>query len=198
MSGSEGSIREKYRKLRNVSQIENEIEQLEEKYQRIREDHEILGIAANAMEEAFEEVQRSFGPLVNTRTAAIFKELTQGKYSNVAVSRDFAITFENSSDRTLREWGYLSSGTIDQAYLALRLAITELVTEGKEALPLLLDDIFTLYDDTRAAEGMRFVSDYRQKDDKSQQVILFTCHSRIADMGIKLGANSVELAKTRS
>lgn len=194
IAGSEGSIREKYRKHRNVSQVENEIEQLEEKHQRIREDHEILGIAVNAMEEAFEEVQRSFGPLVNTRTAAIFKELTQGKYSNVAVSRDFAITFENSSDRTLREWGYLSSGTIDQAYLALRLAITELVTEGKEALPLLLDDIFTLYDDTRAAEGMRFVSDYRQKDDKSQQVILFTCHSRIADMGIKLGANSVELA----
>lgn len=195
IAGQQASIREKYRKLRNVSQIENVIEQLEEKLQKIREDYEILGIAATAMEEAFEEVQRSFGPMVNTRTASIFKELTQGKYSNVAVSRDFAITFENSSDRTLREWGYLSSGTIDQAYLALRLAITELVTDGREALPLLLDDIFTLYDDTRASEGMRFINEYRQKSDKSQQVLLFTCHNRIADMGIKLGANSVKLSK---
>ncbi|NLW11007.1 MAG: AAA family ATPase [Clostridiaceae bacterium] len=195
IAGSEGSIREKYRKLRNVSQIDNEIEQMEEKIEKISTDLDVLGIAAKAMEEAFEEVQRSFGPLVNTRTAAIFKELTQGKYSNVAVSRDFSITFENSSDRSLREWGYLSSGTIDQAYLALRLAITELVTNGKEALPLLLDDIFTLYDDTRAAEGMRFISEYHQNGDKAQQVLLFTCHSRIADMGAKLGANSIILAR---
>jgi uncharacterized protein YhaN len=82
----------------------------------------------------------------------------------------------------------LSSGTIDQAYLALRLAITDLITDGRAYLPLLLDDIFTMYDDERAYEGMKFLAAYRSDNDRRPQILLFTCHNRISEWGKQTGA----------
>ncbi|HZJ69147.1 MAG TPA: hypothetical protein VFD28_03965, partial [Candidatus Eisenbacteria bacterium] len=140
IASREATVREKYRKKRNVSQIANEIEQVDALIAMQENDFNILGLASEVLEEAFEEMQRNFGPMVNEKTALIFSKLTNGKYENLTVARDFAITIENSDDRSLREWEYLSSGTIEQVYLALRLAITELVTDDKSPLPLLLDN----------------------------------------------------------
>ena len=41
----------------------------------------------------------------------------------------------------------VSSGTMDQVYLALRLASSKIIIGNKESLPLLFDDSFVMYDD---------------------------------------------------
>lgn len=184
----EAAICEKYRNLPNVSQIDDQIEQVSELVVDQEFELSTLQLAREILNESFEEVQRSFGPLVNDSTAQIFNQLTNGRYRNVRVSRDLNITVENSVDRSLRDWAYLSSGTIDQAYLALRLAITDLITDGRAYLPLLLDDIFTMYDDERAYEGMKFLAAYRSDNDRRPQILLFTCHNRISEWGKQTGA----------
>jgi DNA repair exonuclease SbcCD ATPase subunit len=181
IASEEASVREKYRHKKNVSQIQDEIEQVREILFRQESDYEALCLAVKVLDESFDELQKNFGPMVNDKTAGILSRLTDGKYSKVRVSRGFDIMIEDRSDNRLHEWGFLSSGTIDQAYLALRLAITELVSDRQASLPLLLDDVFSQYDDNRALQGMRFISQYSNDKQPPLQILLFTCHRRIAN-----------------
>ena len=67
----------------------------------------------------------------------------------------------------------ISTGTIDQVYLATRLAITDIVRGNKEALPLIFDDCFAMYDNERLNGALKFL--YKNVD---SQIIIFTCHTR--------------------
>ena len=72
---------------------------------------------------------------------------------------------------TLRTAQWRSDGTVDQLYLALRLAVAEELT--KDA-PLVLDDAFVRFDDTRLKAAMEVLRETAE----TKQVILFTCQSR--------------------
>ena len=52
----------------------------------------------------------------------------------------------------------VSSGTMDQVYLALRLAAAKLIQKGDDPLPLIFDDSFTLYDDDRLRTCLLYTS----------------------------------------
>ena len=64
-----------------------------------------------------------------------------------------------------------SDGTVDQLYLALRLAVAEALTPDA---PLVLDDALVCFDDDRLAAAL----DILQQASDKKQVILFTCQSR--------------------
>lgn len=64
----------------------------------------------------------------------------------------------------------LSRGTADQVYLAVRLALIEVLSEGKLP-PLLLDDPFGSFDPDRLAAAMALL----RRVAESNQVLLFTC-----------------------
>ena len=76
-----------------------------------------------------------------------------------------------------RDAGMLSAGTVDQLYLATRLAICDLVLPEEKAIPLVLDDALTNFDDVRCAAALRWL----KEESRHRQIILFTCHSREAD-----------------
>jgi energy-coupling factor transporter ATP-binding protein EcfA2 len=64
----------------------------------------------------------------------------------------------------------ISRGTIDLIYLAVRLALAEVLTHGKRP-PLLFDDPFITFDDRRRDGAMQLLRELS----KGHQVILFTC-----------------------
>ena len=64
-----------------------------------------------------------------------------------------------------------SDGTVDQLYLALRLAVAQVLTP--EA-PLILDDALTRFDDERMGRALGVLEELGEK----KQVILFTCQER--------------------
>ena len=67
----------------------------------------------------------------------------------------------------------LSAGTADQVYLALRLATIRFITGEEDAVPLILDDSFALYDDDRLRKAVRFLAEnYRG------QILIFSCQHR--------------------
>ena len=77
----------------------------------------------------------------------------------------------------------VSSGTMDQIYLAVRLAAAKLVQNGPDTMPLIFDDSFTLYDDERLKTALKWLAGaYRN------QIIIFTCHQREAQL---LTANQI-------
>ena len=108
------------------------------------------------------------------RAADIFRQLTDGQYGGVALDRSFHLSAEPSGSPVYRDAALLSAGTLDQLYLAVRLAICELVLPP--SAPLVLDDALANFDDTRCAAALRLLREYS----RDRQILLFTCHSREA------------------
>jgi len=75
----------------------------------------------------------------------------------------------------------LSQGTRDQIYLAVRLALVELVSRG-EPQPLFLDDPFVHFDPERRARALDLVREFAA----GHQVIVFTCDPRYRETSAHL------------
>ena len=104
------------------------------------------------------------------------------------ISKSFDITVEKSGVFGGKESAFLSAGTYDQAYLSLRLALSDLIFENAESLPILLDDALTQYDDKRAETALKYLKEYS----KDGQIIMFTCHRAIYSSAEKSGAECKE------
>ncbi len=172
-----------------ISQVENPriIENsLKEKTELLEEQNEFcqsLDIALEVLNESFAELRQNYGSKLEKETAQIFSCITEGKYSDLTVSKSFEINVseENSISRQAE---YLSNGTFDQAYLSLRLAISKLLTQ-KESLPIFLDDALAQYDDDRAKITLSYLKDYCE----NSQGIIFTCHKYIERLCKNLNCN---------
>ena len=68
----------------------------------------------------------------------------------------------------------LSRGTMDQLYLAVRLAVCELALPEEDTAPLVLDDALANFDDKRMALALDVLRELASE----RQILLFTCHSR--------------------
>ena len=141
-------------------------------------------LAMSTLDEAFSDLRHSFSHILEEKTAKIFEKLTNGNYTSVNVSKNFQLGVTAKDSFGTKEWQYLSLGTAEQAYFALRLALASLISDGSP-LPLLLDDSLSEYDDIRAETALSFLKEYS----KNSQIILFTCHSGIADMAKNLDSD---------
>lgn len=72
----------------------------------------------------------------------------------------------------------LSAGTVDQMYLALRLAMASLLSSTGETLPILLDEAFSQYDELRIREAFQYLYEISRE----KQILFFTCRSREAEL----------------
>ena len=88
------------------------------------------------------------------------------------LSRDFAL--ETDSEGAQRSVQLLSQGAADQLYLAVRLAICDLVLPEEKHVPLILDDALLSFDDDRLHAAL----DYLLEESESRQILLFTCQKR--------------------
>ena len=127
--------------------------------------------AQQTLLEAKLELQRRFAPRISQRAQELFGKLTGGRYERITLGEDFSLSAAAQGENTLYGILWRSDGTVDQLYLALRLAVAEELTP--EA-PLVLDDAFVRFDDQRLAQAMKILL----QTGETKQVILFTCQSR--------------------
>ena len=143
-----------------------------------------LEIAKEVFCECLDSIRRTFSPDLNNHASEIFKNITSAKYNKLYVQKDYKIIINNDFfDRTYENF---SSGTIDQAYLALRIAISKLISSE---IPLILDDVLVRYDTNRIINTLNFL----KKTSKNTQIILFTCHDYIVNCAEKLGIKIINI-----
>ena len=174
----------------NPDEISAKIMQLKEIISAQNEFCEYSKIAMDILTDSFAEFRRSYGSQLEQDTTEIFKGLTAGKYSNVSISKSFDVTVEKANTFGTKEIDYLSSGTKDQVYLSMRLALAKLMSD-KDLLPIFLDDSLDRYDDSRTVAALNFLKEFA----KDSQIIMFTCHSFIAEKSRELNANVVNISK---
>ena len=69
---------------------------------------------------------------------------------------------------------YAALGTLDQLYLAVRLAICESALPADDPPPIVLDDALVRFDDERCRAALELLLE----ESKSRQILLFTCQHR--------------------
>ncbi len=171
-----------------IESIKTEIKALDKKIASQKEYCDCLDTVTETLTEAYAELRQSYGSELEIRAGKIFNSLTGGKYTDMSISKSFDITVNKADIFGSKELDYLSSGTADQAYLSLRLALTELIS-ADNALPIILDDALTQYDDTRTKTVVEFLKEYSLKG----QIIMFTCHNSVASIGDGAKANIIRL-----
>ncbi len=158
---------------RSLFLIDEEIAEVKGKIKSLEKKLKGVEIATNYMEKAFKELQKSFGPVINKKVEDIFKDITKGAYKDLRVSEDYNLVVKDTKSNKIMDASYLSSGTYDQIYLALRLGIIDIIFEDKK-VPIILDESFTQYDDNR----LKTMLDIIYKRVYKNQIILFTCQKR--------------------
>jgi uncharacterized protein YhaN len=120
---------------------------------------------------------------VLARASELFSVLTLGSFEGLEVGFDQGDepVLVALRDKKQLEASALSDGTLDQLYLALRVASLERLIESRGPLPLLLDDVLVHFDDQRAAAALSVLGALAKKT----QVILFTHHRRIVDLATR-------------
>ena len=131
--------------------------------------------AQKALSTATTELQRRFAPRISKRAQELFSQFTGGRYQKLALSEDLSLSTRTEEEDNLRAAGWRSDGTVDQLYLALRLAVAEALTPDA---PLVLDDALVRFDDQRLATAMDILKEMAN----TKQVILFTCQNRESAM----------------
>lgn len=174
----------------NPEQLKKELLELKTKMESQKKFCDALGVASSVLLESFAEIRSSYGSVLEKNAAEIFEALTRGKYGKMTISKAFEISVEEKNNFGGREIAYLSSGACDQAYLSLRLALLSLICDGKEKLPVFLDDALAQYDDERVKSALGFFA-----KQENGQTIMFTCHKFISETAKCMGANCIELKK---
>lgn len=149
---------------------------LAQQIQDLEGEYSAIQLAMEALDCANTALQNRFSPALGRHAAEIFRQLTEDRYSSVVLDRSFRLSAEPSGDSIYRDAGLLSAGAADQLYLAVRLAICDLVLPREKAVPLILDDALANFDDKRCAAALRFLKSAA----KERQILLFSCHSREA------------------
>lgn len=123
--------------------------------------------AIKAIETAAVKIQKSFGEELNEKISQIFSEMTEGVYQQVIMDASMNMTVRKGHE--FLDMKYLSNGTVEQLYFALRLATAELLYVD-DYFPLFLDDVFGSYDDERFQKTLSYLAEKNKR-----QVFLFTC-----------------------
>ena len=157
--------------------LESAIGDLSEKIDALEGEYQSIRLAMEVLDTANTTLQNRFSPELGRRAAEIFRQLTGGRYTGVALDRQFRLSAEPAGDTVFRDAALLSAGALDQLYLAVRLAICDLVLPPEKEVPIVLDDALANFDDARCAAALRFLKEAAGK----RQILLFTCHSREAE-----------------
>ncbi|MCI8887222.1 MAG: AAA family ATPase [Hungatella sp.] len=150
--------------------------------ERISQELAAIDLAQDTMTELSASIRDSFGLYLNKTASELIGGITGGIYTSMSIDENLGV-FMNTPSR-LVPLEQVSSGTMDQIYLALRLAAARLIqSEQRDHMPLIFDDSFVLYDEDRLKSALKWLCTAY-----TGQIIIFTCHQREAQM---LTANQI-------
>ena len=161
---------------RDAQTLRDQISRLEEELVRQQAEYDALRLSLDALQAANTTLQNRFSPELGRRAAEIFADMTGSTWSHILLDREFHLSAESGSDPTRRSVQLLSAGTADQLYLAVRLAICEMILPPEQNPPLILDDALLTFDDARLSTTLNYLTQLGAQ----RQILLFTCQGREA------------------
>lgn len=175
-------------KLDEMVVLEEKLEADKEKLAELREKESIINIAIENLMDAYEEMKTTITPKFTKNLSESIQKISSNKYNKVTINDENGMIIENNRGEYV-EAIKLSTGTIDQLYLALRLSMIDELS--KENLPIILDESFAYSDNNRLKNMLHYLT----SDLNNHQTIIFTCIDREQKMleAMNIPYNVIEL-----
>ena len=143
-------------------------------------------MAYEKLGEASEILRSGVSPRLAENAGTLLSRMTDGRYDKVGVTKTLDMKYEAGGQS--RDLEYMSAGTRDLAYYALRLSLIRILYK-KQLPPLIFDESFARLDDNRMDSFFSVMAD------EEVQSLIFTSQrrdaKRMADLGVEF--NHVKL-----
>lgn len=147
--------------------------------------HDACELARSALIKAGEAMRSDVIPKISDAASRIISGAT-GKYNKLILDGNFTCGLTSDTDTVTSE--YLSHGTGDLAYVALRIALADEVFRAEKPT-IIFDESFAHIDSARIKNVMRMLS----MGEGEHQYIVFTCRADETNAAESLGCNTIKL-----
>lgn len=135
-----------------------------------------LSLSENILDNTMKIYENEKQPQLIQSTSEFFSEMTGNDYIKVLSSMENNEISVIRNDQVKFEPQFLSRGTVEQLFLAVRYALVEEYSK-QNRLPIILDDIFVNFDSERFSNAIRTLERLSDK----HQIIIFTCHTHASE-----------------
>lgn len=177
-------------RLEELPKQEEKLANLYEEREELIGKNEVINLAKDWVEKAYEEMQKSITPKLTDQLSKNIAKISGGKYQKVVINSENKMQIEDEKGQYI-PIERLSIGTIDQMYLALRLSMINEISSEK--MPIILDETFAYFDEER----LKNILTYLSIGLRNNQVIILTCSNRERKIMEELGQpyQYIELSK---
>lgn len=195
LSAQIAELREEIRHLERAETVERIDGAIQERVQRAEaalRDRDRKLLLARVVREAERRFREEHQPDLIRRASEHLEAITGGRYHRLLLGeggpralfvRGGGATYPQKVESPL------STGTREQVYLSLRLAIVDHLDEGRERLPVFLDEALVNWDRPRRERGLDRLAALSAR----RQFFLFTCHDEMAREMATRGARVLTL-----
>ena len=142
-------------------------QQLTGELEMLRAREAALTLAQTALSAAHDQLAQVYAPRLTALAGSYLQRLTGDRYDGLILQQGLQLLARESQSGLTRPLAALSRGTQDQAWLALRLAMTRLLLP--DDAPVVLDDALTAFDRDRSKAARDLLVQ------ENRQVLLFGC-----------------------
>jgi DNA repair exonuclease SbcCD ATPase subunit len=174
----------------DLAPIEEDVERLRSELDQLDAFDRALALAGSTVSRLTHEAHQAFARRLETYAADALHNVTGGRYGEIRVDpTSFIVKARVPETGQIVDLESLSAGTRDQVYLIIRIAMARMFAEGLELPPLLLDDPFAYWDDTRIERCIPIIA----HNAFDAQTILFTASPELATVAERIGATRIDL-----
>ena len=158
-------------KLENLSKIEEDLVNNNNKMLTLQKLNMSINLAKEVLNDSYNKMRNSVTPKFTENLSYTISKITNSKYKKVMFNETegLIVELENGDYIPVNRF---SVGTIDQLYLSLRLSMIDELSNEK--VPILLDEAFAFYDDSRLENILLYLNN----EFKDRQIIIFSCTNR--------------------
>ena len=157
---------------------------IDKRLEELRLAHKAYFIALSAIENASDNLRAEISPRLAEYSTDLMGIMTNKKYTSFDVSEGLKVTFKDA-DGEERSVDFLSGGTRDLTYIAVRMALIDMLYDEKP--PIVFDESFAHQDNLRARSMMAGLS---KLSEEGIQSFVFTCRAREGALAKELVAGS--------
>lgn len=174
-------------KLEELILVDEQLEYLNEELENLEYKNKVIEFTKEILENSYKKMKENITPKFTQNLSNIIKDISDEKYKKIKFNTEDGLIVEKENGEYILA-NRLSTGTIDQLYLAFRLSVIKEITNEK--IPIILDEAFAYYDEKRLENILKYL--YEKTDN---QIIIFTCTNREREIlnKLELDYNLIEL-----
>ena len=165
-------------------ELYSKIQANDARIEELKQQHKAYYVALKAIESASDNLRDEISPRLGEYSTKLMEIMTNKKYTSFNVNDGLKLTFKDALGAE-KSVDFLSGGTRDLAYIAVRMALIDMLYTEKP--PISFDESFAHQDNIRARAMMQAIS---MLAEQGHQSFIFTCRAREAILAKEFSKNT--------